>query len=190
MRCFVAIELPTAIRDRLADLQARLQVLDRAIRWTRPEHIHLTLKFLGEVPDAIVADACKATIATAAGLPPVRLEVRGVGCFPPSGSARIVWAGISGPPTELISCHRACEEVFEELGFPREDRDFRPHLTIGRSRDSRGAREVRAAIGELKDCAVGSFTASELVVFESMLSSSGPTYTALARARFGAHSAS
>ncbi len=184
MRCFVAIELPTKVREALADLQTRLSSLDTAIRWTRPEQIHLTLKFLGEVPDAQVPEVCSTAIQVARDVPPIRLEVRGAGCFPPRGPARVVWAGIIGPPSELAACHSHCERAFAELGYPPEDRAFRPHLTIGRSRDQRGARDARTVIEALADFESGDFTATEMIVFQSVLGSSGPTYTPLTRARF------
>jgi 2'-5' RNA ligase len=184
MRCFVAIELPAPIRASLADLQARLG-LERVIRWTRTEQIHLTLKFLGEVPDGQVPEICSTALAITAEIPPIRLEVCGAGCFPPRGPARVVWAGIAGPPPELVACHRACEQAFAELGFPPEDREFRPHLTIGRSRDQRGTRDARSAVEGLSSFAAGSFTATEMIVFQSVLSRSGATYTPLARAEFG-----
>lgn len=182
MRCFVAIELPDFIRSRLADLQTRLQTLDRAVRWAPAEHIHLTLKFLGETPDPQVPEVCSVIQAVARTLPPIRLTVRGAGCFPPSGPARILWAGIQGPPEELAACHRACEQALAELGFAPENRAFRPHLTIGRSRDRAGARGIRHTIEQFCDAELGTFTASELVVFQSVLSQLGPTYTALTRA--------
>lgn len=182
MRCFVAIELPDSIRSRLADLQTQLQTLGRAVRWTRPEHIHLTLKFLGEIADTRVPEVCAAVQAVASTLSPIHLSVRGAGCFPPSGPARILWAGVQGPPAELVACHQTCERALAQLGFAPENRAFRPHLTIARSRDRTGARGVRQIVEQFGDHELGTFTASELVVFQSVLGRSGPTYTALARA--------
>lgn len=186
MRCFIAIELPEGIRERLADLQRKLGRLDGQIRWTRPEHIHLTLKFLGEVPDGRVAEVCSTAVATAGGLAPVALEIAGVGCFPPRGGARVVWAGIAGPVPELTRCHRACEDAFAALGFPPETRPFSPHLTIGRSRDPRGSRPARAVVEACSEFAAGSFTATRLTVFESVLGRSGAVYTPLAQAPLSA----
>jgi 2'-5' RNA ligase len=184
MRCFVAIELPDAVRGRLADLQARLHDLDRAVRWTRPEQIHITLKFLGDVPDANVPEVCASVARTAAKIPPIPLAVRSVGVFPPRGPARIVWAGIDGPPAGLVTCHRDCEQALADLGFAPEARPFKPHLTLGRARDPRGARDVPNALRPFADFTAGSFTALQLVVFQSVLGRAGPTYTALARANF------
>jgi len=181
MRCFVAIELPDTIRQNLADLQARLRALDRSVRWTRPEHLHLTLKFLGEVPDAQVIDICSCVTDAVADATAIRLHIRGTGCFPPYGAVRILWAGIDGPPAELIACHQACETALELLGYPREQRAFNPHLTIGRARNPRGARDVRGPIEQVREFDAGTFLAVQLVVFQSVLGRSGPAYTPLAR---------
>ncbi|MBI4581688.1 MAG: RNA 2',3'-cyclic phosphodiesterase [Planctomycetes bacterium] len=182
MRCFIAIELPTGVRDRLVALQTSLRELDSQIRWTRPEHVHVTLKFLGDVPDTQVTDICRTAIETAARLPPIGVEVAGAGCFPPGGPVRIVWVGVIGPSPELTACHAACEEAFARLGYLPETRPFRPHLTIGRSRDPKGARQVRETVAANGDFRCGRFTATELAVIQSVLGRSGPTYTRLARA--------
>src|SRR5690349_7085285 len=116
MRCFVAIELASEIKERLCELQTRLGELDRLVRWTRPEQIHLTLNFLGNVPDADTAQLCAATRSTASTLAAFEIEVAGVGCFPAHGPPRVIWAGISGPPLELLRCQHRCEEAFADLG--------------------------------------------------------------------------
>lgn len=185
MRCFVAIELPASVRARLAWLQTQLADLDRSIRWTRPEQVHLTVKFLGEVPESQVPQICRTTVEVAGQLAPIPLIVDGTGCFPPGGPVRIVWAGIQGPPPELVTCHEAIERAFAQLGYPPEERAFRPHLTIGRSRDQRGARGVRDAIATAGDLGCPPFTAGELVVFQSVLGRSGPAYTRLVTAKLG-----
>lgn len=182
MRCFLAIELPETVRSRLISLREALRELDRSIRWTKPEQIHLTLKFLGEVPDRQITDVCEAIVKAARLLPPVPIEVGGVGCFPMSGPVRIVWAGVRGPSPELLECHAACERFLAELGYPPEERAFKPHLTIGRAREQRGARGVRRIIDAAAGFDCPPFIAQELVVFQSVLSPKGPTYTPLARA--------
>lgn len=182
MRCFVAIELPANIREELADLQAQLRDLDRYVRWVRSDQIHLTLKFLGEVPDRQVPEVCAAVAKTAARLPAIPFEIRGAGCFPSHGPGRIVWAGVLGPPEELVACHAACEQVLADLGYPPEDRDFRPHLTIGRAREQRGSREIRNLLNGVGNFHCPPFIAKELTVFQSVLGREGPTYTVLSRA--------
>ena len=185
MRCFLAIELPAAVRDCLADLQRRLSPLDRVVRWTQVDHIHLTVKFLGEVPDADVPKVCQAATRVARDYAPFELQVRGAGCFPPRGPARIVWAGLANLPTPLVDYHKACEQAYAELGFAPENRPFHPHLTIGRVRDQRGSQRIRPVVDAESQFDGGRFAVDELVMFQSILDRSGPTYTALARIHLG-----
>ena len=182
MRCFVAIELPQTVHDNLARLQERLGSLGRAVRWTRVEQIHLTVKFLGDVPDERVPAVCEAAVAVAQCFGPFELEVRGAGCFPPGGAARIVWAGITGPPPALIECQQACEQAYAKLGFKPEGRKYHAHLTIGRVRDAGASRAIRAAVEREASFLAGAFAAGELVVFQSVLRPAGPTYTVISRA--------
>ena len=182
MRCFVAIELPQEVRDGLAGLQERLSSVGRAVRWTRTDQIHLTLKFLGELPDDKVPALCEAAGGVARRFAPFEFEVGGTGCFPPGGAARIVWAGVLDPPQALIDCQEACEQAYGALGFKRENRRFHPHLTVGRVRDPRASREIRAAVESEGQFSAGGFVADELVLFQSILSPTGPTYVVISRA--------
>lgn len=185
MRCFLAIELPKQIRSRLATLQDRLRLQTRGVRWTPTEQIHLTLKFLGEVPDGEVAAVCQRAAAVAARFQPLDLEVRGAGCFPPGGAVRIVWAGLADPSKALPDCQQACEDACAELGFKPENRAFQPHLTIGRVRNATDSRRIREVVAGEASFAAGRFTAAELVCFQSVLRPTGPTYTILSQAPFG-----
>lgn len=184
MRCFLAIELPVEIRDQLAALQERLGDQARGVRWTRVDQIHLTVKFLGEVPDRDIANICETASSIADRFEPFELEVAQAGCFPPRGPARIVWAGMPNPPTALIDCQRACEDEYAKLGFKAENRPFHPHLTIGRVKDPRASRDIRPAVENEQQFQAGLFLAEELVVFQSVLARSGPTYTVISRASF------
>lgn len=181
MRCFLAIELPKVIHDRLSQLQDRLGPQMGGVAWARSEHVHLTMKFLGEVPDADVPKAIEAATAVAGRYGPFELTVAGAGCFPPSGPARVLWVAIHSPPPELLACQQECEHAFESLGIPPENRSFHPHLTLGRVKDFQAGRSARAAIEQVADFQAGNFTARELVFFQSVLQRTGPIYTALAR---------
>ncbi len=185
MRCFVAIELSADVRSRLGALQRRLSGLSSAVRWIRAEQIHLTVKFLGEVGDRQVAEVCELARAIADEHPPFELQVAGVGCFPPQGAARIVWAGLASLPAALTDCQSACEEVFAGLGFKQEHRAYRAHLTIGRVREASASQRIREALRAEEGFAAGPFGVGELVVFQSVLGRGGSRYSPLARCPFG-----
>jgi len=184
MRCFVAIELPENVRNRLLDLQGKMQSLGRAVRWTRPEQLHLTVKFLGEVPDARVPEVCEAAREIAGKYSPFDLELAGTGCFPPRGQVRIIWAGVAQPPTALLDCQRDCEQAFSAMGFERENRAYSPHLTVGRVNDFAASNRIREALRQYETFSAGRFTAKELTVFQSDLRPTGAVYTPLAQAPF------
>ena len=146
MRCFLAIELPERVRDALVGVRGRLVELDRLVRWTRPEQLHLTLRFFAEVRDRDLPALTSAIQDTAARLTPFSFELTGLGCFPPSGAPRVLWAGIAGPPPELIATQTAFEEACAICEYPPENRAFKPHLTLARTREGIAAHAIRAAI--------------------------------------------
>jgi len=184
MRCFLAIELPEEIRDQLDRLQERLGSQVRGVRWTRTDHIHLTVKFLGEVPDRDIPSVCDVAATVAARYAPFELEVGRTGCFPPRGPARIVWVGIPNPPQVLIDCQRACEEGCAELGFKAEHRPYHPHLTVGRVKDPHANQDIRLAVENEQRFEAGRFPAEELVLFQSVLERSGPIHTVISQSPF------
>ena len=185
MRCFLAIELPEDVRVRLEQLQDRFRALGRAVRWTRPAHIHLTVKFLGDVADDRLGTVCEKTSSVAGRISSFSLTVAGTGCFPPKGPARVVWAGIAEPPEALIEGQARLERAFAALGFAPEHRPYRPHLTIGRVRDAGASRRIRPAVEAQGDFAGGSFVVNELVLFQSVLEPTGAIHSIVSRARLG-----
>lgn len=185
MRTFIAIELPEDVHERLSQLQDKLGAIEKAVRWTRPAQIHLTVKFLGEVPNGQVAAVCEAAREAAIACQPFELSVKGMGCFPPGGLPRVLWAGLETLPEPLVECHRLLEQGCARLGFPPENRPFRPHLTLGRVKDTGVSRAIRRTIEEFADFDGGVFDAEELIVFESRLGPKGPAYIPLETLRFG-----
>ncbi len=137
MRLFVAINLPEEERARLEQEVRALRGARLPVRWVAADALHLTLKFLGEVPDARVGEIEHALKEVAGAFAPFRLELRGLGAFPNPRSPRVVWVGVHAP-AELGRLAGAVEEAMAGLGFPRENRPFSPHLTLGRAeRDAR-----------------------------------------------------
>ncbi len=179
MRLFVALELDDKAKALLADYQQRLSSLDPLVRWVRPEQIHLTLKFLGEVPDTQVPEIAKAmdVLADAA---PFEFEIEGVGTFGGPSSPRVIWVGVRGPSSPVMSLQRACQDCLGLLGFAPEGRAFQPHLTLGRVKDFRVGRQITEAVERLQAQLSGHLaqTAEEVVLFESILQPQGAQYVA------------
>ena len=176
MRTFIAIEIDEVVRRRIAELQMTLKKQFPRLRWSNPATIHLTLKFLGEV-DAAGADAVQAELARiAASTVPFTIAFRQCGIFPPSGPPRVVWVGVDDAAGALARCRDAIEAGIAPLGFPTEDRPYRPHLTLARCPDARAARDLRAAIDVHRQIDAGEMIVRHLVYFQSTLTQKGPVY--------------
>lgn len=142
MRLFVALRLDARIHATLDDSIAKLRGLDRQkqVRWVDPAAIHLTLKFLGEVPDPGVLELETRLDAAVRGRPAPRLALTGLGAFPNARRPRVLWMGLHEEPqgAALAPLQEAIEAAAESLGWEREKRAFQPHLTLGRVREDRG----------------------------------------------------
>ena len=145
MRLFVAIQLSDEVRSALMAMQHTLRRRCDGVRWTRPEQLHLTLKFLGEVLDAEVSGVAEAVERAAGRAKRFEISLNGSGCFPPQGPVRIVWVGVEEDSGELARCAQAMETELERIGFARERRPFSPHITIGRVREARSKGRTRSA---------------------------------------------
>jgi RNA 2',3'-cyclic 3'-phosphodiesterase len=188
-RLFVALEPPDAVRRRLAALAAELRrAAGRAadgVRWVAPENVHLTLQFLGAVPAERVAAVEAAVAAAAAGARPLTLEVKGAGGFPNARRPRVIWLGLGGDEAPLVALVADLGRRLAPLGFPPEARPFSPHLTMGRSREPRGAAGLGGALAATAVATGVPWRATEVVIVESHLSPKGPRYEAIARAALG-----
>ncbi len=144
MRTFIAIEIPSEIKSALAALQAELRRAGADVSWTKPENIHLTLKFLGEVDERRIGEVEKVCVDSAAGFQPFTLRLDDTGVFPNARQPRVLWAGLAGEIEKAVEMQRRLDEELALIGFEREEKAFRPHLTIGRVKSNRKTRELLA----------------------------------------------
>ena len=185
MRTFIAVELDDAIRERLGQAQDRLREAPCKVKWVRPAQMHVTLKFLGEIDPAVVDDVAKAMAWAAEAAEPCALRVAGLGTFPPRGAPRVVWAGIEDASGMLGLVHKRLARALEPMGFEPEKRAFRPHLTLGRVKERSGTERLRDLLAGQEGAELGTQDVSEIVLFQSVLSPQGATYTALRRVTLG-----
>jgi 2'-5' RNA ligase len=188
-RLFVALEPPDGVRRRVAALAAEVrQAAGRAaadVRWIPAENLHLTLQFLGAVPEERVAQVTEAVTAAAAAAQPLSLEVRGAGGFPNARRARVLWLGLHGEVEPARALVADLGRRLAPLGFAPEARPWSAHLTIGRARDPRGAPGLAGALASQAEGEGVPWRAADLVLFESHLSPKGPRYEVVARAGIG-----
>lgn len=184
VRLFVALELDRAVQ---ASLEPHLEIIRRAVpaqlvRWTPLANIHLTLKFLGDVPIAHVPKLMAAFDSATQGIPTFLTKIQGVGCFPNARRPRIVWLGLDDVNGHLMRLHQAVERTIAPLGYPTEARPFNPHLTIGRvKQDGEPARlsQLGTAIQQCHIGLVANWATNIVSLMQSELNPAGAQYTAL-----------
>jgi 2'-5' RNA ligase len=181
-RIFCAIELPDPARNLVLQHIAQVQaaVPDGRASWSRAANLHLTIKFLGEMPQRSVADLSSAAARAVGGLAPFSLCLERTGAFPVRGRPRILWLGISDNSGQLNSLHARLEHEAALAGFARDERPFQPHLTIARLRQPQHALSLAAAHRQLK-FGPAEIAVSELLVIRSEFGSSGSKYSVVTR---------
>ncbi|GAB4477827.1 MAG: RNA 2',3'-cyclic phosphodiesterase [Anaerolineae bacterium] len=189
-RLFIAIELPGDVQRALARLQADFvrRVPEHLLKPVRPEGIHLTLKFLGDVPVKQLGAIGDALDQAASRHKPFDLTVAGIGCFPNTRRPNAIWAGVEGDVRSLKSLHLQVEKFVAPLGYPSEERGFTPHLTLARTRRQYGGEELQAVGQAVLDMEVGEIArwqVTEVSLMRSELRPSGAVYTLLREARLG-----
>jgi RNA 2',3'-cyclic 3'-phosphodiesterase len=175
MRTFIAIDLDAALKVKLLDLVGTLKRKDADVRWVRPQGLHLTLKFLGEVgPTSLpaVAEAVRKAAVEGRAFP---LVLHGTGTFPGGSRPRVLWAGIQEVP-ELMALQEAVEGGLEKEGYPREARPFHPHLTLGRVNGPSRVAEVVRELDKCRESVFGEMTVRKVAMFESVLKPQGAEY--------------
>lgn len=181
IRAFLAIRFPPEVQQSLAKLQEGLRPLLPQLNWVRQENIHVTLKFFGYIPLAMVDQLHEALREVGPQITSFSLNIQGIGVFPHLRSPRVLWAGLTGSVDRLIDLHDQIQLLLEPFGFPIEEKPFHPHVTLARIKSH--WREVGTALkagGYLDSRAVVSkLSIDRLVLYRSELSSSGPCYEAL-----------
>lgn len=190
MRLFVALDIDDAIRERIARFMDGVRGFAPDARWVQPDSLHLTLKFIGEQPEAAVASIMQALANIAASS--TEVQFRGYGFFPTAKSARVFWVGMETGP-ELALLAGAVDSATGALGIPREDRVYSPHLTLARGVGGSGSprwgkgdapnrvfQRLQEKLSALPTPEFGSMTPREFFLYQSQLSPKGSKYTKLA----------
>ena len=190
MRLFIALDIPDAIRDRIARFVEGISGFAPDARWAKPESLHLTLKFIGEQPDSAV-DQVKQALSTIESSAP-EIHFRGYGFFPTAKSARVFWIGMEAS-AQLATLAAAIDDEMAKLGIPKEDHAFSPHLTLARSAGGSGSprrnkkdapnhifEQLQKKLAALSTPEFGTMTPHSFFLYQSQLSPKGSKYTKLA----------
>lgn len=185
IRTFIAIELDENLKSCLTKLQEQLkgEAPQGSVRWVRPEGIHLTLKFLGDVPASRIEGITQALQKSCRGVAPFSLSCSELGCFPNLKHPNVVWVGVQEETGTLAQLQKAIEENLASLGYPAEKRQFSPHLTLGRVQKRVSASDLRRLgelVGTSKVGTLGQMEVRSVSLMRSDLRPDGAVYTRLA----------
>ena len=182
IRSFIAIELPAAVADLLGMLQQDLRASGLRAGWVKPQNIHLTLKFLGDIKADDIDTVGGAMKTAAEGCAPIVLAAGGIGFFPGIKRPRVIWVGVGGQIQPLFALQRNLEDCLAAAGFPKDKRSFKGHLTLGRFRQGPDPAAIGRVLQSYSDFAKEEFSVHRIVLFKSELKPSGAVYSQLLQA--------
>src|SRR6266705_4663850 len=178
VRIFVSIDLEDEqILSKVGSIMSSLSALGGDLKPVERENIHLTLKFLGNVSPATLAEV-KSALAEVK-FQPFALEIRGAGAFPRLKRMNVIWVGVGEGWSQVELIFEQTEKFLHQVGFSRETRDFSPHITVARVKSGRKRDEIAAFLGHLTDESFGTFNVQSVRLKQSVLSPSGPKYSTL-----------
>ena len=180
-RIFVAFTVPEVQRTRLGRLQGLIAPEIPNARWVTPEMFHVTLAFLGDVPDVDLNVVCRAVAGACEGTPPLTVNLQSLGAFPDPARPRVAWVGLTGPDIEPLGRLRnSIVEAVAEAGYPPEDDRFTPHLTLGYLKTKKGETiDLNPLIAHYRTWSAGNFAVNSVVTFASTVTPEGPAYMSL-----------
>ncbi len=182
MRLFVALDIPEDVRRAIRELTQKLEPTCRGARWMRAEGIHVTLKFIGEASEEKAA-GIRTELGAVRSAAAAELSFHNVGFFPNARHPRVFWVGIETSPN-LAEMAGEIERRLEKLGIPREDRAFKPHLTLARFKSEEGLPKLHEAIQQLGAAEFGRMRTEEFYLYRSTLKPGGAEYAKLETFRF------
>jgi 2'-5' RNA ligase len=185
VRTFLALDADEGIRAALVDASRRLEHCGANFKPVEEGNLHVTLNFLGDVADDLLAEVCSRAAGAAAAVECFDFDVKGLLCVPPRGPLRMVWAVVTDPSGRMARLQANLTEEMEGLGLRGEERGFRPHITLARIKYATHPQQFHQAVAELAGKHFGIQHAEELVTYASRLTPSGPVYTPLAKAVLG-----
>lgn len=184
IRAFIAIELGDDVHRMLKAVQdeiiRKMPGGSRGVSWVKTGNIHLTLKFLGDIGTKDVGTVSEAMEKSTVGSAPFNLAIGGAGAFPSITNPRVIWVGVA-QSAQLLTLQENIDGNLAAAGYQREEREFKPHLTLGRVKTASAGRAAGKAVAEIKTDTNQLVTVSSVVLFKSTLKPSGAEYTVLKR---------
>lgn len=178
IRVFIAISLPEGVLKKIEVIQDKLKKTKADVKWVKPANIHLTLKFLGNITPEQISSLREVLEEDAHKFQPFSIFIDEMGSFPSINNPRVIWIGISRGKEILNKMNRVIEDDLAKAGFPREERVFHPHLTLGRCRSAKHRSQLAKQI-EIESASLGVLAVDKISIYRSLLTSQGPVYSLL-----------
>ncbi len=186
IRTFCAIDIDPTARKGLTEVRRGIDAGGAKIRWVARENLHVTMNFLGDVEEDALKEVCQAVQRGARKVPPFDFSIRGLVLIPPAGRRlRMIWAAVRDPEGQMAKLYGKLSDELEGLGFRRETRPFRPHITLARIKHSRDVSVIRDSAASFAETEFGRQHAEAVTVYSSRLSAGGPQYTPMDHAPLG-----
>jgi RNA 2',3'-cyclic 3'-phosphodiesterase len=179
IRSFLAIDFPETVRETLAAYSQDLRRIPSKIKWVSPDQVHLTLKFFGSITEASINQMGPELLAIATEFPRMHLTLKGIGAFPNLFRPRVIWIGLGGELELLGKMKERIDQALTPLGFPKEDRPFHPHLTLGRNKSNDLNERLYQFLSAWPNEETPPFGVEAITLYRSDLKPTGPIYTQL-----------
>lgn len=184
LRLFIAIDIPEQIKEEISDLIEILKKYDADVKWIQPDNLHLTLKFLGETSDTLPEKIRESLLPIVSSYEPFFISIRSTGVFPHEKHPRVLWIGIVDSD-RLQSLKGDIDQKLSSVGFPMDDKNFHPHLTLGRVRSNKGMLSLMKDFRMFHEKFFGDCIVDRIKLMKSDLKPKGPVYTCLHDLPFG-----
>jgi 2'-5' RNA ligase len=184
LRCFIAIEIPDTVKREIAEVADILKKYDADIKWVAVENLHVTLKFLGSTPEKLLPEIRESLLKAVSSFQPFYIKINGTGVFPNKKFPRVIWIGVDNGET-LVNLASDIDASVTMLGYRKEEREFKPHLTLGRVRSRKGTVSVVNELDNFEEREFGNFIVDRIRLMRSDLKPKGPEYSCLYEVPFG-----
>lgn len=179
IRSFIAIKIDESLKDKMTEVQSKLSKSCADVKWVERENLHITLKFLGDVSLKKLKEVKSCLNEILPNEKSFKISFSKVGYFPNINNPRVVWIGTENGGEKLISLSKKIEDNFCKIGFKKEDREFKPHLTIGRVKSGYNKDKLKNGINNFCNLEFGEMTVDKIYLMKSTLTPKGPIYEVL-----------
>ncbi len=183
VRAFIALELDSSVKEKISSLISQLKNIDSSIKWVPSEALHFTLKFLGNIDTAMIQPIANELEKISKDTPCFKISFSKIGAFPNMNRPKVIWIGVENGAQSIIHLAQKCESHLETLGFKKEPREYKAHLTLGRVKSLKNIDTVIKKAGEI-DLPIDSAGIQKITLFQSDLTSKGAIYKELNSFKF------